>query len=221
MAATTRSASGPRTLVEGTSEYIHAASTRANARVPCTVKSLSRSTAGRKNQAELIRAPLTATVTEGLVRGRGASDAACWRTASREAARKLHVSAQEHRSAPPSEHGGADGPDASGRWARRTRSAHSSGQERPDEPEERKEDADDEHHPVPFPDGDHPEGHQEDEVEDRPERDELAAAHDARGRFMWFPCSLRNRVRAGEEPPSPSLSSRSAPYTSPSGRSGR
>src|ERR1039458_4119560 len=62
-ADTTRLASGPRTFVEGTSEYIHAARISAKASVPCTVNSLSLSSVGRKNHAELIRAPLTATVT--------------------------------------------------------------------------------------------------------------------------------------------------------------
>ena len=61
-AARIRFASGPRMFVEGTSEYIHPASTRAKASVPCNVNTLSRSPVGRKNHAELMSAPLTATV---------------------------------------------------------------------------------------------------------------------------------------------------------------
>jgi hypothetical protein len=49
-------------LVEGTSEYIHAARIRAKANVPWRVNSLSRNPMGRKNHAELMRAPFTATV---------------------------------------------------------------------------------------------------------------------------------------------------------------
>ena len=62
IAAMTLRASGPSTLVAGTSEYIQAASTSAKASGPCNVNTSSRNARGRKNQAEVMRAPLTATV---------------------------------------------------------------------------------------------------------------------------------------------------------------
>src|SRR5215831_6308418 len=42
---------------------------------------------------------------------------------------------------------------------------------RPDEPEDREEDPDDEHHPVALPEGHHPERDQQDEIEERAESD--------------------------------------------------
>src|SRR5664279_4679311 len=72
IAAVTRRESGPSRLVAGTSEYIHAARTRAKANVPCSVNTLSFSSAGSRNQDELIRAPLTATVTRRSKGGRNA-----------------------------------------------------------------------------------------------------------------------------------------------------
>ena len=59
----TLTASGPSTFVAGTSEYIHEASTPAKTSEPWREKTSSLSDGGRKNQAELIRAPLTATTT--------------------------------------------------------------------------------------------------------------------------------------------------------------
>ena len=58
----TRCRSGASTLVAGTSEYIHAARTSANASVPCNVNSSPFRPLGRKNQAKLMKAPLAATV---------------------------------------------------------------------------------------------------------------------------------------------------------------
>ena len=74
--------SGPRMLVAGTSEYIHAARTRANASVPCRVNTLSLMPAGRNTHAELMSAPFTATVMRLSHGGRSIS-AICCRTASR------------------------------------------------------------------------------------------------------------------------------------------
>src|ERR1022692_1882753 len=62
IAAMTRYRSGPSTLVAGTSEYVHAARTSANASEPCRVNTLSFRLLGRKDHAELMRAPLAATV---------------------------------------------------------------------------------------------------------------------------------------------------------------
>ena len=81
-AAITRLASGPRTLVAGTSEYIHAARTSAKASVPCRVKTLSLRPVGRKNQAEHMRAALAATVMR-FSNGGSSVRAICSRTASR------------------------------------------------------------------------------------------------------------------------------------------
>ena len=55
-------------LVAGTSEYIHAASTRAKASVPCSVKTLSLIPAGRKTHAELIERPVHCHGDEALAR---------------------------------------------------------------------------------------------------------------------------------------------------------
>src|SRR5450631_1993716 len=62
MAARTCGASTARTLVAGTSEYIQLDRTKAKARLPWSSKSWFTRSGGRKNQAELIRAALRATV---------------------------------------------------------------------------------------------------------------------------------------------------------------
>src|SRR5665213_2837192 len=62
MAARTCGASTASTLVAGTSEYIQLDRTKAKARLPWSSKSWLTRSGGRKNQAELIMAALSATV---------------------------------------------------------------------------------------------------------------------------------------------------------------
>jgi 2-methylaconitate cis-trans-isomerase PrpF len=62
MAAITRCRSGASTLVAGTSAYIHAARTSANASEPCKVNTSSSRALGRRNHAKLMKAALAATV---------------------------------------------------------------------------------------------------------------------------------------------------------------
>jgi hypothetical protein len=57
-------------LVAGTSEYIHAARTSANASEPCRVNVSSFRAVGRKNHAKLMKAPLAATVLTVAYGGR-------------------------------------------------------------------------------------------------------------------------------------------------------
>ena len=70
IASRIREASAPKILVAGTSEYIQLDSTKANARLPWSSKTLLTTSGGRKNHAELIIAALRETVSRVSKGGR-------------------------------------------------------------------------------------------------------------------------------------------------------